>query len=137
VSSSRLGFSFYRPELFDIGLDGNSHLVSRVEGTIGPAELDIRVGFAEAGIDDPALGRRILIIDIGKFGSVNHHLGSEYNLASQHRRFNQVAFGYAYGGAETARQSHLALAVNFNESGHHEEIFNPKESRKARLLRVV
>src|ERR1035437_7581137 len=105
-------------------MQGGDKLLMRLKRAISAAVLDIFVGLGQSGINNAALSRSIVVIGGGKLGAVNHQLGGQHNLAPLNRSLDEIPFSYTNGGAETARERHLALAVNFNECGHDCEVYS-------------
>jgi hypothetical protein len=115
----------------ELVLHRSDHFIRCVEGAEGSAFFEIVLGLSQTSIYDPALFGGVLVIGTREFGAVGYGLGSQYNLATMYRSFDQVAFGYTDSGSETARKRHLALAVDSNERGHNQY---QSEWSRSRLL---
>jgi hypothetical protein len=99
-------------------LHRSNHFLGSIEGTERTSSLEIFLGFGQAGIDNPALLGIILVVSVREFGTVDRKRRREHDLAAMESGFHQIAFRKACLRAQTRWQSHLALAMNFNESGH-------------------
>jgi hypothetical protein len=117
------------PKLAELVLHRSDHFLRGVEGAECSTFLEIVLGLSQTGIHDPALLGGVFVIGSRELRGVGYELGSQYNLATMYRSFYQVAFGYTDSGAETARERHLALAVDSDERGHNQYQFEWSRSR--------
>src|SRR5216684_9193067 len=93
-SSRALGF-LSGGSLLQLVLHRSNHLLGRVERAEGATFLEIFVGLGEAGVDDTALLRGVLVIGSRKFRTVNHELRREHNFATLKAGLDEIAHGDA------------------------------------------
>jgi hypothetical protein len=106
----------------------SDHFSGRVEGPEGSTLLEIFLGFGETRVYRSALCRGILIIRAGELGTINYQRRAKDNSSAMDRSFKPIPLPNANCGAESAWQSHLALALNLDENAHvtnRQEVGNP------------
>jgi hypothetical protein len=91
-------------------VEKRDHLFVGLERPVRLASFRLFQGLSEAGIDDPALGRRVF--------TVNNHLWGENDFAPFYFGFHQVAINQAHLDTKPGGNGHLALALHFNDGAH-------------------
>ena len=117
-SSSRPLRFLDRGSLLQFSFHMSDHLAGVIEGACRATFFQILLGLIQTGIDDAALRRSVLVVGVGKLGTVDDQLRREHDLASVHGRLHQIAVGDSDGGAQAAWQRHLSLTMDSNESSH-------------------
>ena len=91
------------------------HLVGGGKRSKRTASFNIGKAFRELGIDDAALGRRVLVVGIREFGTVHHRLRREHNFPALKGGLNEVSFHKVGFAPDAVRDGHLAFVLNLNE----------------------
>jgi len=96
----------------------SDHLFRSVERAGRAPQPDVFIRLGETSIDDPPLGRRILIVRVGELRSVDHQLGCDDDLAAGKGEFDQVAFGEAGLAPHACGDSHLTFVLDSSSGVH-------------------
>src|ERR1017187_9519524 len=88
-----------------------------------PSGPDVGVSFGQAGVDDPALCRRVLVVGSGEPGTIDQQLGRHDDLAALEFEVYQVALGKAGLAPDGGRDRNLTLVLNLTCCVHKSVVF--------------